>query len=264
MTNQNTPSQRQAAVDQLAAGKLAYIITVDLFNEGIDIPALNQIVMMRNTQSPIIFTQQLGRGLRKYPGQEFVTVIDLIGNYKHNYLIPLALNQDRSRSKDLARQEVKLPATLGVSTINFRRQAATRILNSLEKVKLDSLMELRRAYQQLHHQLGRPPLLNDFLAYGSVDPLVFANNARLNNYGDFLQKMKVPVKLTKYEHQVLTFVTKELLNGKRIHELLLLQLLLDHKACSSEEFGQELTKVGAQTSPAVLRSVDDILSLRFF
>lgn len=264
LTNQNTPGQRQAAVDQLVAGKLAYIITVDLFNEGIDIPALNQIVMMRNTQSPIVFTQQLGRGLRKYPGQEFVTVVDFIGNYKHNYLIPIALNQDRSRSKDKVRQEVKLPVTLGVSTINFSQQAATRILNSLEKVKLDSLIELRQAYQQLHQQLGRTPLLNDFLSYGSVDPLVFANNPRLNNYGDFLQKMNVPVKLTKYERQILTFVTKELLNGKRVHELLLLQLLLDHKICSSEDFCQALAKVGAQINPAVLKSVDDILSLRFF
>ena len=76
LTNQSSSQERAKAVEQLEAGKIEYIITVDLFNEGVDIPSVNQIVMMRNTQSPIVFTQQLGRGLRQYPGKDFVTVID--------------------------------------------------------------------------------------------------------------------------------------------------------------------------------------------
>ena len=69
LTNQSSSQERAKAVEQLEAGKIEYIITVDLFNEGVDIPSVNQIVMMRNTQSPIVFIQQLGRGLRKYPGK---------------------------------------------------------------------------------------------------------------------------------------------------------------------------------------------------
>src|SRR5699024_12373741 len=56
---------REKAVHRLTKGELQYIITVDIFNEGVDIPILNQIVMMRPTKSNIIFLQQLGRGDRK-------------------------------------------------------------------------------------------------------------------------------------------------------------------------------------------------------
>ena len=104
LTNKDSDKKRIEVVSQLAAGDIEYIIAVDLFNEGIDIPSLNQIIMLRNTQSAIVFIQQLGRGLRKYPGKEFVTILDFIGNYKNNYLIPIALNQDNSRDKDKSKE----------------------------------------------------------------------------------------------------------------------------------------------------------------
>ncbi len=62
-----------------------------MFNEGVDVPAVNQIVMLRNTKSSIMFTQQLGRGLRKFAYKDSVVVIDFIGNYANNFLIPVAL-----------------------------------------------------------------------------------------------------------------------------------------------------------------------------
>ena len=266
LTNTDSGARRQSVVHQLEAGKIEYIITVDLFNEGVDIPSLNQVVMLRNTQSAVVFIQQLGRGLRKYPGKEYVTVLDFIGNYQNNFLIPLALNHDTSRQVDRARQETLLPPAIGVSTINFRRVAAARILQSLEKVKLDSMHELRQAYQDLRHRLGRVPMLVDFYRYGSVSPLVFATNSRLANYGSFLQKVGEPVELTAGENAVLTFVTKELLNGKRPHDLVLLQLLLDapdHR-CSQEHLSAALRERGAYVDSDVLRSIDDILSLAFF
>lgn len=266
LTNEDSAARRQRVVAQLEKGKIEYIVTVDLFNEGVDIPSLNQIVMLRNTQSSVVFIQQLGRGLRKYPGKDYVTVLDFIGNYQNNFLIPLALNQDTSRQVDRARQEVRLPQAIGVSTINFRRVAAERILASLAAVKLDSMKELRSAYQDLHQRLGRVPLLFDFYRYGSVSPLVFAANGRLDNYGEFLLKMGEHVTLTKYESAVLSFVTKELLNGKRPHELVLLKQLLvaDQHRCSQEELLTALKKDGAYVTPEVLHSIDQVLSLAFF
>ncbi|MDB9924131.1 DEAD/DEAH box helicase family protein, partial [Planktomarina sp.] len=68
--------------------KLDYIFSVDILNEGIDIPGINQVVMLRPTQSAIIFVQQLGRGLRISDGKDYLTIIDFIGNYEKNYLIP--------------------------------------------------------------------------------------------------------------------------------------------------------------------------------
>ena len=263
LTNQDSNYQRQEAVKRLENGELEYLITVDLFNEGVDIPSLNQIVMLRNTESRIVFLKQLGRGLRKYPGKDYVTVVDFIGNYKHNYMIPLALNDDSSRDQDQARREVQLPQNIGVSTINFSRVASERILTSLDKTKLDSIAELRRAYRELKQRLGRVPLLIDFLQSNSVSPAVFARNKLLDNYGSFLVKMGEEVKLNQYENQILSFITKELLSGKRAHELILLSLLKDQEVTKKQLIGA-LEQNSCYVNEAVLRSLTDILSLRFF
>lgn len=264
LTNQDSEKKRLQVVKQLEQGELEYIITVDLFNEGIDIPALNQIIMLRNTQSSIVFIQQLGRGLRKYPGKEYVTVIDFIGNYKNNYLIPISLNQDDSRSLDKAREESTLPGFIDVSTINFSQVASAKILASLDRIKLDSMKELRQSYLDLKAKIGRPPLLLDFYRYGSTSPEVFANNHALKHYGQFLVKMGESVNLNKDESAVLSFVTKELLNGKRPHELVLLRLLLEKGSVTQSEFEEALAACHAYINPAVLNSVEDVLSLNFF
>lgn len=69
---------------------LDYIITVDIFNEGVDVPAVNQVVMLRPTESPIVFIQQLGRGLRKYEGKEYVVILDF---YEYGEIDPMLFIQ---------------------------------------------------------------------------------------------------------------------------------------------------------------------------
>lgn len=256
--------QRLAAVKKLEHGELEYIMSVDLFNEGIDIPSLNQIVMLRNTQSSTVFIQQLGRGLRKYPHKDFVTILDFIGNYKNNYLIPLSLNDDRSCDMDQARRETKIPTLIDVSTINFSRIAAQRILQSLALTKLDSMHNLRQAYRELQEKIGRMPLLLDFYHYGSISPLVFVKSHSLSNYGEFLQKMGKQVTLSATENGMLTFLTKELLAGKRIHELLLLSMLLRRSKVTKVAYEKELQKEGAYVGGQVLSSIQKILDLSFF
>ncbi|MCD8574686.1 MAG: hypothetical protein LRY28_04230 [Erysipelotrichaceae bacterium] len=81
-----------------------YHFTVDVLNEGVDIPNLNQIIMLRPTQSAIIFVQQLGRGLRKAMLKDYVLVLDFIGNYTNNFHIPLALSSDRTYQKENLRR----------------------------------------------------------------------------------------------------------------------------------------------------------------
>ena len=264
LTNLDSQTRREAVVGALQTGKLEYIVTVDLFNEGIDIPEVNQIVFLRNTQSSIVFTQQLGRGLRKFPGKDYVTVIDFIGNYKNNYLIPLALNGDVSRDRDQARTETKIPPIIALSTINFSQIATEKILASLDKVKLDSMKELRQSYQELKGKLGRIPLLYDFYQFGSTAPELFSKNNAFKNYGDFLLKMGEELHLSSYSAQVLDFVTQELLNGKRNHELVLLKLLLEINNVSENDFQVALRQNGSYINEAVLNSVDTILTLAFF
>lgn len=90
LTGEKSQEEREDAVERLVSDtrtdKLDYIFTVDIFNEGVDIPEVNQVIMLRPTQSPIVFVQQLGRGLRKSEGKDFVLILDFIGNYKNNFM----------------------------------------------------------------------------------------------------------------------------------------------------------------------------------
>lgn len=263
LTGSTPQKTRENLVEQLEQGDLCYIITVDVFNEGVDIPCVNQIVMLRNTQSSIVFIQQLGRGLRKFAGKDYVTVIDFIGNYKNNYLIPIALTGDKSRNKNVAHDDLDVQQISGVSTISFSKIAKERIYESINTANLDGLRVLREDYQALKNQLGRIPLLTDFEQSGTVDCMVFAK--KFSNYYQFLLRMKEDVHLTLSQEQVLNFVSIELMNGKRVVELRLLRQLLAHGGTYDQaSFSDELQADHVYYNATVERSVERVLSLAFF
>ncbi|MFD1909802.1 hypothetical protein ACFSQ7_46385 [Paenibacillus rhizoplanae] len=108
-------------------------------------------MMLRQTQSSIVFVQQLGRGLRKHPNKEFVTIIDFIGNYKkNNYLIPVALSGDKTQNKDNIRRHMKDTSYIkGISTINFEEIALQQIYRSISNSNLTALKILKESYSQL-------------------------------------------------------------------------------------------------------------------
>lgn len=104
-----TEDERANAFERLAMDEkdatdeiqpLDYIFSVEILNEGVDIVEVNQVIMLRPTESPIVFIQQLGRGLRKAEGKEYVVILDFIGNYNNNFMIPVALSGDRSYNQD--------------------------------------------------------------------------------------------------------------------------------------------------------------------
>ncbi len=107
LTGESSQEEREKAIERLeqdeTLNSLDYIFTVDIFNEGVDIPFVNQVVMLRPTKSSIIFVQQLGRGLRKNKFKEYVVIIDFVGNYNSNFLIPIALSGDITFNKDTIR-----------------------------------------------------------------------------------------------------------------------------------------------------------------
>ena len=101
--------ERLAMDENDAAGDrqpLDYIFSVEILNEGVDIVEVNQVIMLRPTESPIVFIQQLGRGLRKAEGKEYVVILDFIGNYTNNFMIPVALSGDRTYNADTIRRYV--------------------------------------------------------------------------------------------------------------------------------------------------------------
>ncbi|MGB3603832.1 MAG: DEAD/DEAH box helicase [Gordonia sp. (in: high G+C Gram-positive bacteria)] len=263
----DSPETRREVVRQLECGELDYILTVDIFNEGIDIPAVNQVVMLRQTQSSIVFTQQLGRGLRKAPDKDHLRVIDFIGNYANNYLIPIALLGDSSLNKDVIRRKLidadNAGVISGLSSINFDQISRDRVLQSLSSISLDSMKNIKAAYLQLEQRLGKIPKLIDFARFETVDPVVIATKKK--NYWALLQKLKREEEEPPNEvTQILNFVSGELLPAKRPHELLLLNELLAGRSLSKERFGQLLTEQGLETDAATIESVERVLSLEFF
>ncbi|WP_339259796.1 DEAD/DEAH box helicase [Lysinibacillus sp. FSL K6-3209] len=263
LTGDNSQNEREEAIQKLNSGELEYILTVDIFNEGIDIPYLNQIVMLRQTQSSIIFIQQLGRGLRKHNSKEYVTIIDFIGNYKNNYLIPIALSGDQTMNKDnIRRKTVNTEYIHGVSTINFEEIAKKKIFDAINNTNLSTLKTLRDAYTEMKNRLGRIPFLIDFIEQNSIDPEVIIGYA--DNYYSFILKMKESIpSLTEYELSVLTMFSKEFLNGNRIHEILLIETLLSDESISRESFVRKLEEFGTYTDDATIQSVENMFSLKF-
>lgn len=263
LTGDDSQEERESAISKLNSGELEYILTVDIFNEGIDIPYLNQIVMLRQTQSSIIFIQQLGRGLRKHDSKEYVTIIDFIGNYKNNYLIPIALSGDQTLNKDnIRRKTVNTNYIQGVSTINFEEIARKKIFDAISNTNLSTLKTLRDAYSDIKNRLGRIPTLFDFIGQNSIDPEVIIGYSQ--TYYNFILKMKESIpSLTEYEQSILEMFSKEFLNGKRIHEILLIEMLLANETISRKSFVQKLKDYGTYTDDTTIHSVENMFSLRF-
>lgn len=213
-----------------------YIFTVDIFNEGVDIPEINQVVMLRPTQSSIIFIQQLGRGLRKNRNKEYVVVLDFIGNYNNNYMIPVALSDDRSYNKDKIRKFMfdynnLLP---GSSTINFEKIAKEKIYQSIDKARFNTIAFLRNKYINFKNKIGYIPQLIDYYNYDELDITFITDYMRKklpsNNkaYPVLVEKLDKDYisEYTPLEILYMEFITLKLVNGKRPHELEILDEII--------------------------------------
>ena len=225
--------------------QLDYLFTVDIFNEGVDIPEINQVIMLRPTESPIVFVQQLGRGLRKADDKEFVVVLDFIGNYTNNYLIPIALSGDRTYNKDSIRKYVMEGDRVipGCSSIHFDEISRKRIFDSIDQSRT-SYAFFRQKFNELKHKLGRIPFAVDFQRYGDVDPMLFVNQYK--SYYRFLARAEREFAhvLTEEEQLTLEYVSRYFGNGMRPHEILVLQKLLRDEPVTRNDLQKMLKEYG--------------------
>ena len=235
LTGEDSQEKREDAINRLTSKnvdeKIDYIFTVDIFNEGVDIPEINQVIMLRPTESPIVFVQQLGRGLRKATDKEYVVILDFIGNYKNNFMIPIALSGDRSYNKDNMRRFVLEGERIipGSSTIHFDEIAKKRIFEAIDTADFTDIKLIKENYTNLKNKLGRIPSLLDFDKYGEMDVLRIFDNKSLGSYYKFLVKYEkeYKIRLSDDEEKIIEFISKKLANGKRIHELELLRIILN-------------------------------------
>lgn len=247
---------------------LDYIFTVDIMNEGIDIPAINQIIMLRPTKSAIIFVQQLGRGLRKYPQKDYVVILDFIGNYQNNFMIPIALSGDTSYNKDNIRHYVAEGNRFifGSSTIHFDKVARQKIYQAIDSAKLSDTALLKNEYLQLKQKLGKIPSIFDFSQFGSIDILKFLD--KFKTYHNFLQKYDkdYTIRFNTIQEEILYFISYRFAKGKRIHELIALKLLLkntphlliDIEQILTTKYHQELTE---QIKVSLIRNLTNLFTI---
>ncbi|QAS52105.1 DEAD/DEAH box helicase [Halobacillus litoralis] len=228
---------------------LQFIFTVDIFNEGVDIPSVNTVLMLRPTDSPIVFIQQLGRGLRKYPQKQFLTVLDFIGNHTKAFLIAIALNGQRYYDKEslkvaIASGFAHLP---GATHIQMDKISAERILEQIDQEKFMSSKYLKEQYFEFKkiRQGAVPFMLMDYYRYdGAPDPVKFIMKDQ--TYVNFVAKaekddqLKLLLADDLFE-STLKWLSK-MLPIKRPYDLIIVHYLLKEKTVSFQQAKREILK----------------------
>lgn len=247
----DTVAKRDEYIKRLESDKddLQAIFTVDIFNEGVDIPSVNTVLMLRPTNSPIIFIQQLGRGLRKSGSKEFLTVLDFIGNHNKTFLIAIALNGARYYDKDSLKVAVAtdFADVPGCTHIQIDQISKDRILEQIDKENFRDLKYLREEYNQFKILCGGkiPYMLLDYVKYdGAPDPVKFIDKE--GTYLGFVAKTEKDDELKELLlKDDFEKVLKELntsLPLKRINEFVILKYLLNHNSISLEIAKNEILK----------------------
>lgn len=278
LTGDDNEARREAVIERLVmdvpkeklenSDYLDYIFTVDIFSEGVDIPEVNQVIMLRPTQSAIVFVQQLGRGLRKAENKEFVVILDFIGNYKNNFLIPIALSGDRSYNKDNIRRYVMEGDRVipGISTIHFDEISRKRIFTAIDAANFSDIKLIRENYTNLKYKLGRIPRLRDFDEYGEMDVCRIFDNGSLGSYYKFLVKYEKEyrIRLSEKEEKVVEFISKKFAAGKRIHELEMLRRLMSYQHSVLGKLGQTLKEdYGISINESTCKNLVNVMTNEF-
>ncbi|WP_409292726.1 DUF3427 domain-containing protein [Peribacillus sp. SCS-37] len=251
--------------------ELQFIFTVDIFNEGVDIPSVNSVLMLRPTESPIIFIQQLGRGLRKHASKTFLTVLDFIGNHNKTFLIAIALNGNRYYDKESLKVAIAtgFSAIPGCTHIQMDKISQERILAQIDGENFNSLKYLKEEYFEFKKlNSGRIPLyLMDYLKYdGAPDPIKFIN--RDKTYLQFVAKVEKDELLSELLiHGNFVGALKELsskLPLKRIYEFVIIKYLLNHEHITLDKAIYEVLKVIKDVDEDSIRHAMECLNQNYY
>ncbi|MUG70586.1 DNA helicase [Paenibacillus validus] len=185
---------REEAITRLARGNLEVIFTVDLFNEGVDIPSVDTLLFVRPTESLTVFTQQVGRGLRLSEQKSHCTVIDLIGNYR-NADVKLRLFASEGEAKGTAKESV-IPSVPVGCELNLET-AVINLLDELSRKKLPHRERLHRSFLDLQNELGRIPTYLELHLYGRSNSWEYRNE-----FGSYVGFLGWAECLTKEEEEV--------------------------------------------------------------
>ena len=247
LTGSNSVGERIRAYNDLQSddeGALEILCTVDILNEGVDIPGCNMILFLRPTESSTVFIQQLGRGLRKYSNKTHATVLDFIGNsYKRSVQIAFAmgsLSENFIMEKTLMKTLVKDNfAALGLEhygvRISFDQESQNEIIKYIDEENFNRKYYLEQDYKNFKQYVNSdgPPKHMDYLYNDCAPDLIRFMNVRINgrktdSYYAFLKGIgeeKIP--MFNEEQELFTKYASNLLPLVRKHEYIIIKSLLN-------------------------------------
>ena len=203
--------ERNIALSKLTSGEVKVIFSVDMFNEGLDVPAIDMVMFLRPTQSPTIFLQQLGRGLRKFKDKKYLNVLDFIGNYKKANLVPFLLSgkeYSASECKKNKQGDYEFPEECIVDfdfrIIDIFKKQAEREMRVKDKVK--------EQFEIVSQMLGYRPSRVELFTY--IDDEVYQNirSKAMNPFSNYLEYIKENDKLTHDEEILYNSRGREFIN----------------------------------------------------
>jgi superfamily II DNA or RNA helicase len=192
----DTPErERKSALADLAARRINVVFSVDLFNEGVDVPAVDALLMLRPTDSPLLFLQQLGRGLRKSPGKTQCTVLDFVGQHRKEFRYDRRFQAllGGSRASVIRQLEDGFPFLPAGCHMELDRVASERVLESIKRSVPTRWKEKAAELSRLDNE--KPGLsLSDFLAESGLDlDDVYAGN---RSWSDLREEARLHVEVS--------------------------------------------------------------------
>jgi len=269
LPGESSDTERETAIYNLESetNPLEFIFTVNIFNEGIDIPSVNLVLMLRPTQSPIIFTQQLGRGLRKSNGKEFLTVLDFIGNHKKTFLIPIALSGSKYYDRDSLKIQVSkdFDDIPGCTNIKLDRIIKEQILNQLDSVNFNSMEYLKKEYSEFKKVLGGiiPSIIDYALYETSPDPVKFI--LKEGSYKQFVAKME-KTSISENDEKNISILKSidKMIPIKRINEFVIIKYILANSTITIDTAVDEIAKIVSNVDIESINHSFEFLSGKFY
>ena len=203
--------ERGKAIEKLKSGEIRVIFSVDMFNEGVDITSVDMVMFLRPTESPIVFLQQLGRGLRRSKGKEYLNVLDFIGNYEKAGRVRFLLT-----GKTLGKNEYYNPADRSAfpddCLIDFDMKLID-LFSEMDKKHLKIKDQIRNEYYRVKELLGRIPSRMDLFTYMDDDIYrVAITHSKDNPFKRYLDFRKELGELTEEENLLYSGIGREFIN----------------------------------------------------
>nr|WP_242850520.1 DEAD/DEAH box helicase family protein [Clostridium baratii] len=211
-SNSENSLDRKEAIEKLTKGELNIVFSVDMFNEGVDIKSIDMVIFLRPTESPTVFLQQLGRGLRKAKGKDYVNVLDFIGNFKKAGMIPKLLGGTRVSGKRNGENPNSLEypedclVDFDFKLVDFYKEIYKRETNFKDRLKEE--------FENIKEDIGHTPSREEFIKNIDNDFYleIRKKDRKSNPLKDYLTYLKEINEISCEEEKLLNTVSYDFIN----------------------------------------------------